>query len=139
MKKVLFFVFALLLIPVGALFAQDVEPISGLSNWVERFPDLMTSLPGVIAQVIFLPPLLIGFLNIEQKKWKYVLTGGVILILTLLAYFMVVGFLHGAKVWLVAVTFGLLGLGQIIGYALVPGFFNLIADKLNPWKPKPEE
>jgi hypothetical protein len=138
MKRYLFLIIGLLFFAVGIAFCQDVEPIENLGDWVTRFTELQSSLAGVIAQVIFLPPILIGALNIQKKQWKYVLTGAVILILTVLATIMKEGFLFGAKVWFVAVTFGLLELGQIIGYALVPGFFDLIADKFNPWKPKEE-
>lgn len=141
MKKYLVFVFALLLIPV-AVFSQvtEIPPIEDVGDWVNRFPELISSLPGVILSVIFLPSVIIGFFNqTEAKKTvKYLITGGIILGLTLAATIMDVGFLHGAKIWLVAITFGLLLLGQVIGYALVPGFFNLIADKLNPWKSKEE-
>lgn len=136
MKRFLFLLIGFLFVGAGMLFAQDPEPITDLSDWVGRFPELQSSLAGVIAQVVFLPPILIGFLNIEKKTFKYVLTGGVILILCTLATVMEVGFLNGAKIWFVAVTAGLLMLGQIIGYALIPGFFDLIADKFNPWKPK---
>lgn len=140
MKKYLVFVFALLLIPI-AVFSQvnEIPPIEDVGDWVNRFPELISSLPGVILQVIFLPPVVIAILNDPKKTVKYLITGGIILGLTLAAFFMDVGFLHGAKVWLLGLTFGLLLLGQIIGYALIPGFFDLITDKLNPWKPKPVE
>lgn len=136
MKRFLFITVLLLFAGVGIIIAQEIDPITDLSDWVGRFPELQSSLAGVIAQVVFLPPILIGFLNIEKKTFKYVLTGGVILILCVLATVMEVGFLHTAKIWFVAVTAGLLMVGQIIGYALIPGFFDLIADKFNPWKPK---
>ncbi|MCK4823521.1 hypothetical protein KA005_47655 [bacterium] len=142
MKKYLIFVFVLLLIPV-AVFSQvdDIPPIEDLGDWVNRFDELITSLPGVILSVIFLPSIVIGFFNQTdaKKTVKYLITGAIILGLTLAATIMDVGFLHGAKIWFVGITFGLLLLGQVIGYALVPGFFDLIADKLNPWKPKPVE
>ena len=142
MKKYLIFVFALLLTSV-AVFSQvnEIPPIEDLGDWVNRFPELQSSLAGVIVQVIFLPAVVIGFFNQTdaKKTVKYLITGGIILGLTLLAAIMEVGFLHGAKIWFVGITFVLLLLGQVIGYALVPGFFDLIADKLNPWKPKPVE
>ena len=136
MKRYLFLMFAFLFVVMGSLFAQEVPPIDDVGDWLNRFVELQSSLPGVIAQVIFLPPILIGTLNVQKKQWKYVLTGAIILILTVLATIMKEGFLYTAKWWFVAVTFGLLELGQIIGYALIPGFFDLIADKFNPWKPK---
>lgn len=136
MKRFLFLIIAFLFVGVGMLVAQEVDPIPDVGYWLNHFVELQSSLPGVIAQVIFLPPILIGFFNVEKKQWKYLLTGGIILILTVLAAIMKEGFLYTAKWWFVAVVFGLLELGQIIGYALIPGFFDLIADKFNPWKPK---
>jgi len=137
MKKYFFLIVGLLLFTVGALFGQEVEPISDLSDWVGRFPELQSSLGGVIAQVLFLPPILIGFLNMEESKklYKYLITGAIIAILTVLATVMAVGFLYGAPILLVILTFALLFAGQLIGYALVPGIFDLIASKFNPWKP----
>ena len=139
MKKYLIFVFALLLTSV-AIFSQvnEIPPIEDVGDWVNRFPELIGSLPGVILSVIFLPSIVIGFFNQTdaKKTVKYLITGAIILGLTLAATIMEVGFLYGAKIWFVGITFALLVLGQVIGYALVPGFFNLIADKLNPWKPK---
>ena len=126
----------MLFLMIFPMFGQPIDPIVDLSDWVARFPELISSLPGVIAQVLFLPAILIGFFNIEKKQFKYLLTGGVILALTLVSYFMDVGFLYGAKFWFVGLTFAILLVGQVIGYALIPGIFNLISDKLNPWKPK---
>lgn len=134
------FMIAMLLFTVGVLSAmtEEIPPIEDVGDWLNRFKELQSSLFGVIAQVVFLPIFVIGFLNQEdaKKTVKYLITGAIILGLTLCATLMEVGFLHGAPIWLAGVTFALLLLGQVIGYALVPGFFDLIASKVNPWKPK---
>lgn len=139
MKRLMLFFGFLMLCTVSVLSqVTEVPPIEDIGDWANRFKELQSSLLGVIAQAIFLPIFVIGFFNQEDAKKlvKYLITGAILLGLTLTATIMDVGFLHGAPIWLSGVTFALLLLGQVIGYALVPGFFDIIASKLNPWKPK---
>lgn len=136
MKKVLFLILAILFIGAGIAIAQDPVPPTDPISWVTRFPEMIGSFWGCVVSAILWVPILLGLLNqTEAKKIvKYLITGAVVVILTVLAKALPFGYLHDAKVWFVVLNGVFIGGSQVIGYAALKPFLDAIAEKFNPWK-----
>ena len=138
MKRYLFLIVALLFMTVGALFAQDVEPPTDIMQWFGSLPTYLGSWQGVAVSFPFLTAFILGFLNLNEvkKAVKYLVTGGVGVILLLLAKFLSFGYLHEALWWWIPINFVGLMLTEIMAYAVIGNLLDAIAAKVNPWKPK---
>jgi len=123
------------------MFAQGQDPVPPGSTleWFGRFQEWIGSFPGVVVSVIFLVPVLIGLLNqTEAKKIvKYIITGVVTVIHIVLAAVLDVGYLHDAALWYIILNGAFVIGAQIFGYALFRDALDRVAEKFNPWKPKP--
>lgn len=135
MKRFLI-VFGFLFLIMGIVAAQDPTPPDDLVEWVGRFPEMIGSFWGLVVSAILLVPVLLGFLNLTEikKSYKYLFTAGIVMVLTLLASVLEIGYLHGAKLWFILVN-GIFVLGaQVVGYAALKPLLDKIAEKFNPWK-----
>ena len=142
MKKVVFLMFALLAVFIAPVFSQ-VEAPADIFQWVGALPLYLGSFWGVAVSLPFLTAIVIGLTNSTDrgKAVKYVITGVVTLALLLLAYFLSFGYLHGSYWWWIAVNFVGLMVIEILGYSvpMIKAVLDAIAEKFNPWKPKPAE
>ena len=129
--------FLMLAIPTMLLAQDPTTP----GAWIARFSEMITTFPGVFLGLVLLTPPVIGFLNIQKKVYKYLVTGGIGLALILLATFLSYGFLHGAKWYAVVLAYALIVGGQIAGYAIpfLKPIWDAIENKFNIWKPAPVE
>lgn len=125
------------MVPV-AIFAQDPTTPG---EWISRFSEMLTTFPGTLLGLVLLTPPVIGFLNVQKKLYKYLVMGGLGLVLIGLATFLSYGFLHGAYWWAVVLAYALMVGGQIAGYAVpfLKPIWDAIEDKFNIWKPTPTE
>ena len=117
------------------VLSQVLIPPDNVIEWVSRFPEMIGSPWGVYVSVVLLVPVLVGFLNVEGKGLKYVLTGVIGVTLIVLATFLSFGYLYGAPILLVILNWVLLMGAQVIGYVALKPMWDAIAEKFNPWKP----
>jgi len=138
MKRLIFLIPMLLFSMV--LFAQDPVPPDDIIEWVSRFPEMVGSFWGLVVSVTFLVPVLIGLFNqTEAKKAvKYLIMGFVTVVLIVLATFLSFGYLNGAYLWWIVLNGAAVIGAQMFGYALFHDALDRVAEKFNPWKPKPE-
>lgn len=137
----------LLLIPFllfgMVLLAQGVDPVEPGTTleWLARFEEWISSFPGVVVSSIFITPVLIGFANQNEAKKivKYLITGFVVAVHIVAASLLDMGYLHNAQLWFIVLNGAAVIGAQIFGYALFRDALDRVAEKFNPWKPKPVE
>lgn len=120
------------------LFSQpELPPVPG-TVWelIGQFSYLIGTFPGTVVLMFFLVPALLGAMTIQGKFLKYLITIIVIGGLTLAAYFLSFGYLHGDEWWVIPINIGLLALIQIGGFAwyVIQNWQDAIYDKFNPKK-----
>ena len=107
MKKLLAF-FLLLLVGTISIFAQEVEPPTEVWEIFTNIRAFLGSIYGAFALLVFLAPLVIGALKLEDKVMKYLFTilvaGGIVLA----CFFVEFGYLYGSH-W-ISIPLNILGL-----------------------------
>jgi uncharacterized membrane protein len=137
MKRLFLFFAALMVISIGAAFAQDPVPPGTTLEWLGRFAEWIGSFPGVVVSVFFLAPVVIGATGqVEAKKIvKYIITGVLVVAHIVAASLLEMGYLHNAKLWYIILNALFVGGAQVFGYALFHDALDRVAEKFNPWKP----
>jgi hypothetical protein len=110
MRKLIFtssLLLTFLLILIVPIFSQAVHEDPNVWESVTQFRFFIGSFPGTAFLLFFLIPSILGIANVKGKEYKYLISTGVILLISIFAKLIPIGFLYGLKWWAALVAYAM--------------------------------
>ena len=132
MKKAVLFI-SFMVLCIGAIFAQEVEPPGDYLEVLDNFPVWFGTLAGIAALGVFLAGVVNGLFKITGKVGKQIVAWIICVALAFIGNLINLGFLSEAT-WVITLIYGLgagLVANGIFDVALVKAFILAIESQLN--------
>jgi len=132
MKKAVLFI-SFMVLCIGAIFAQEVEPPVDYLEVLDNFPVWFGTLAGIAALGVFLAGVVNGLFKITGKVGKQIVAWIICVVLAFIGNLINLGFLSEAT-WVITLIYGLgagLVANGIFDVALVKAFILAIESQLN--------